>query len=276
MGHTLIAGYFQFDPVFGDVRGNLRTVVRALEQEDGVDLVVLPELPFTGYSFRDRAELALHAEDPRESDTVDALITLCRKKGMHLVTGFAERAGRRLFNSSLLLGPEGIVSIYRKIHLFMNERLYFDPGDAPPGVHDIGGARVGMMICFDWVYPEMARILALRGADLICHPSNLVLPHCQRAMPVRCMENSVYAITANRFGTEERPGSSIRFTGGSIVAGPGGEEIHRAPPDEVEFHAEPIDPDLSRDKRMTPENDLLADRRPELYGELCSERKDPV
>lgn len=268
MADLLRAGYFQFAPLFGDVEGNLRTVLEALSAAEA-DLVVLPELPFTGYSFRDREELGRYAEDPRESAIAEALISLCREKSIHLVTGFAERAGERLYNSSLLLGPDGIISIYRKIHLFMNEPGYFDPGDAAPEVLDVNGTRVGMMICFDWVYPEIARILALQGADLVCHPSDLVLPYCQQAMLVRCMENSVYAITANRFGTEERGDTSVTFSGGSIIVSPKGQELHRAPPASVDLHVEVIDPAQARDKWMTHGNNLLADRRPDLYGELC-------
>ena len=269
MADTIRAGYFQFEPVFGDVEGNLETVSKALETVEA-DLVVLPELPFTGYTFRDRQELSLFAEDPGESAVVETLTDLCRRKDLHLVTGFAERHGSKLFNSSLLLGPEGIVSLYRKMHLFMRESQYFDAGDAPPDVIDLGSIRVGMMVCFDWVYPEVARMLAIGGADLICHPSDLVLPYCQQAMLVRCMENCVYAITANRFGTEDRgDGLRVAFSGGSLIGGPKGEELHRAPPAAAELYLETIDPAIARDKWMTPGNNLLADRRPGLYGPLC-------
>jgi predicted amidohydrolase len=268
LADTFRAGYLQFDPVFGDVEGNLKTVLQALRQAEA-DLLVLPELPFTGYSFRDREELGSYAEDPRDSAVTEALVSVCGEKDIHLVAGFAERAGEKLYNSSLLLGPDGIISVYRKIHLFMNEPEYFDPGNAAPEVIDVSGVRVGMMICFDWAYPEVMRVLALKGADLVCHPSDLVLPYCQQAMLVRCMENSVYSITANRYGTEDRGDISVTFSGGSIIVGPRGEELHRGPKDLDELHVETIDPALARDKWMTHGNNLLADRRPDLYGELC-------
>jgi predicted amidohydrolase len=135
----------------------------------------------------------------------------------------------------------------------------------------VRGARIGLMICFDWAMPEVARLLTLAGADIICHPSNLVLGHCQQAMLTRCLENGVYAVTANRCGGERRPHGSVRFTGGSQVAGPRGELIHRAPAQRRELYLVDIDVRRARDKALTPFNDLLADRRPRFYRPLGRE-----
>jgi predicted amidohydrolase len=270
---TFRAGYCQFAPVFGDVDANLGRVIEALEEADA-DMVVLPELPFTGYSFTDRQELDSLAEDPSRSEITDTLNGICRRRDMHVVTGFAEKAGDRIFNSSLLIGPTGILSTYRKMHLFNREFQYFDRGDTPLSVTHVDGIGVGMMICFDWVYPEAARILALHGADLLVHPSNLVLTYCQDAMVTRCLENSVYAVTANRTGTEKRDGLETPFTGQSQVTAPDGTILHRGSADSDETFVTGIDPGLARDKRMTPGNDLLADRRPGLYGRL-TEKADP-
>ena len=120
-----------------------------------------------------------------------------------MVSGLNERDGDRLYNSAVLVGPEGYVGRYRKLHLFMNEKDYFQPGDAGLPVFDIGACKVGMLVCFDWQFPEAWRVLALKGADVICHPANLVLPGlAQRAVPIHALTNRVYVVTGNRTGTE--------------------------------------------------------------------------
>jgi len=258
-------GYYQFRPRFGLPRQNCD---RVLERLDGVeaDLIVLPELPFTGYLFRNRRELASVVEDPRESEIVDDLIALCRRRNLFLVTGFAEKDGDCCYNSSLLLGPRGILRTYRKIHLFNKEKRWFDPGNLPFAIDRVRGARVGMMICFDWVFPEAARTLALLGADLVAHPSNLVLDYCQRVMVARCIENRVFAVTTNRFGEDRRPHDRVRFTGRSQLTGPGGDVVKRAPSQREDLFVCEIDPREARKKKMTPGNHILDDRRPEFYG----------
>ena len=128
-------------------------------------------------------------------------------------------------------------------------------------------AKVGLMICFDWYYPESARTLALKGAEIICHPSNLVLPHCPDAMVTRCLENRVFAITANRIGTEARGGKPpLTFIGNSEVVAPRGKILQRAPRDREEVAVVEIDPAEAADKVLNPYNDLLRDRRIELYN----------
>jgi predicted amidohydrolase len=261
-------GFCQFNPTFGQIEHNLgRATVALREVRDA--LIVLPELAFTGYSFRDRAAVARLAEDPRDSPTVERLVALCGERDLHLVTGFAERAGDRLYNSALLLGPEGLQHVYRKLHLFGREKECFDPGDVPLQVHEVRGLRIGIMICFDWAFPEVARSLALQGADVICHPANLVLTYCQQTMLARCIENGVYAVTANRYGTEDRPHGALTFTGQSQIVAPRGLLLYRAAAEEDDLHRVEIDATLARDKRLTAQNDIVADRRPEYYQELC-------
>ena len=257
-------GYFQFHPRFGDLGANRQTVLHALEPVEA-DLMVLPELPFTGYTFRDRRELASMAEDPARSETVDLLTGLCRRKGMYVVSGFAERSGKRIFNSSVLVGPRGLLRTYRKIHLFNEEKRYFDPGDLPLEIHTVRGVRIGMMICFDWVFPEVARTLTLVGMELLCHPSNLVLDYCQKSMQTRCLENGIFAVTTNRFGLEKRSHAALMFTGGSQITGPRGDVLAKAPAQRRQLQVVEIDPKESRKKSLTPRNHLLRDRRPEFY-----------
>jgi hypothetical protein len=123
-------GFFQFAPKFGEVANNLSKIVSALRGAEA-DIIVLPELAFTGYFFKDRSELSSLAEDPAKSPTVSSLIALCRDRNFFLVTGFAEKSADKIFNSALLVGGDGVLHTYRKLHLFNTEREYFDPGDTP-------------------------------------------------------------------------------------------------------------------------------------------------
>jgi predicted amidohydrolase len=185
---------------------------------------------------------------------------------MYLVAGLPERRENLLFNSAVLVGPQGFLGVYRKTHLFWEETLFFSPGDTGFPVWDIGLARIGILICFDWYYPESARTLALKGADILCHPSNLVLPHCPDAMVTRCLENRVYAITANRVGQEERGGKApLRFIGKSEIVTPLGEILHRASPEQPELILCEIEIQEARRKSLNPYNDLWKDRKPHLY-----------
>lgn len=260
-------GFYQFKPQFGKIEKNLNKVLKTLQQVNA-DLIVLPELAFSGYYFKDREEAKSLSEDPRHSPTFDSLVTLCRQRDFYLVTGFAEKAKNKFFNSAALIGPEGIVHVYRKLHLFNEEKNWFDPGDIPLQVHEIRGARIGIMICFDWIFPEAMRILTIQGADIICHPSNLVLDYCQYAMLSRCVENMVFAITANRFGEDKRPHGSLKFTGKSQIVAPRGVLLRRAPSQREMLFITRIDPTLARDKNITPLNQLVEDRRTEFYAPI--------
>ncbi|MCK5432147.1 MAG: acyltransferase, partial [Gammaproteobacteria bacterium] len=234
-------GYYQFRPLFGKVRQNVKKVINAL-QEVKADLIVLPELAFTGYHFLNRNELKTLAEDPEKSSTVEALVELCQKNNIHLVTGFAEKNKDKIFNSALLIGPEGIEHTYRKLHLFNEEKNYFDEGDVPLQVNIVNDVKVGMLVCFDWAFPETMRALTLQGAEVIAHPSNLVLAFCQEAMITRCLENRVFAITTNRFGSDKRPHGELKFTGKSQIVGPGGVLINRAASQREALYVTEIDP----------------------------------
>jgi predicted amidohydrolase len=211
------------------------------------------------------------AEDPEHSSTIDSLVALCKDRKFHLVTGFAEKNRDKYFNSGLLIGPVGVEHVYRKLHLFNDEKDWFDQGDIPLQINKLRDTNIGIMVCFDWAFPEVTRVLTLQGADIICHPSNLVLDYCQQTMLTRCLENKVYAITANRFGSDKRPFGNLRFTGRSQIVGPGGTLIHRARAQTVELYVLDLDPALARDKSITDKNEVLADRRPEYYTGVIRE-----
>ncbi len=261
----MIAGYLQFEPVFGQVDANLKRISHLLS-DTAEALIVLPELALTGYFFQDQAEVMAVAEDPCHSDSVDRLVQLCKERNLFLVTGFAEKKGDVCYNSSLLLGRQGIIGCYRKLHLFNTEKKCFKNGTEPPEVYTLQGVRIGMMICFDWIFPEMARTLALKGADIVAQPSNLVIPgHCQRAMITRSVENRVYSITANRYGREYRPHGTACFTGASQMVTPNGSVLKRSGAVGDDLFTAEVDVQQSRNKHITDVNDILEDRRPEAY-----------
>ena len=260
-------GYLQFDPVFGEVARNLDHVTARLEQVE-TDLIVLPELFATGYQFVSQEEVFQLAEPVPDGATTKRLADIAARLGMTIVAGLPERDGGRCFNSAVVVGPKGFIGCYRKTHLFFEETLWFTPGDSGFHVWDIGPAKVGVMICFDWYYPESARTLALQGADIIAHPSNLVLPNCPDSMVTRCLENRVFSVTANRIGSEARGGKDrLTFIGLSEVVSPRGRILHRAPRDIEDLTLVEIDPAEARLKALNDYNDLLRDRRPAFYAD---------
>jgi predicted amidohydrolase len=124
---------------------------------------------------------------------------------------------------------------------------------------------IGVMICFDWLFPESMRSLALLGADLIAHCTNLVLPYCQDAMKIRCLENRVFAVTANRIGTEARGDDEFSFTGKSQITDIKGKVLSSAPKDEIAADVVEIDIQRARKKKLNQFNDIVKDRKPDLY-----------
>jgi predicted amidohydrolase len=261
-------GFVQTEPRFGEVSGNLARAGELVRGAPPFDLLVLPELLSTGYVFLDREEASRFAESD-DGPTKRFLRREAAHRGAWLVAGFVEREEDRLFNSAAIAGPGGAWSVYRKIHLFDREKEIFDPGDRPFAAESLstagGEVRVGLMICFDWFFPESARSLALDGADILLHPSNLVLPHCQAAMPTRCLENRVFAVTANRAGRDDRGEMSLAFTGRSQITAPDGGVLASAPAAGEAVEIVTVDLSMARTKRVTERNDLLADRRPEMY-----------
>ncbi|HEW81790.1 MAG TPA: acyltransferase, partial [Nitrospirae bacterium] len=231
-----------------------------------LELIVLPEFFATGYQFTSIDEVADLSEPIPDGNTTKALSDLSKEKGIYIVAGLPEKEGDKFYNSAVFTGPEGFIGSYRKTHLFFEEKLYFSPGDTGFRVWDTPIGKIGIMICFDWFFPESARSLALMGAEVIAHPANLVLPFCPDAMPVRCLENRVYAITANRTGTEEREeGKALTFIGKSEIVSPKAEILVRAGEDEEALMIVDIDPKTASDKSLNPFNDILKDRREDIY-----------
>lgn len=257
--------FYQFDPKFGKKEENYQKLVSALQGKD-LDLLVLPEFFATGYQFVSKEEVSAFSESIPEGDTTKMLEELSRERGIYIVAGLPERHANDYYNSAVLTGPDGYIGTYRKTHLYSEEKSYFRPGDTGFRVWKTEIGVIGIMICFDWFFPESMRTLSVMGAEIIAHPSNLVLPYCPDAMPTRCIENRVFAVTANRTGVEKRKeNEALTFIGQSEIISPKGEIIVRAQKDEETIMIEDVSPALARDKSLNPFNNILSDRRPEYY-----------
>jgi predicted amidohydrolase len=258
-------GVYQFAPEFGEKEKNLKRIEDATLQTDA-DLVVLPELCCTGYQFVSQEEVESLCEPIPQGSIVQRFIDIARRRNLHIVAGLGEKAGGVFYNSAVLVGPQGFIGKYRKVHLFWDEYDWFQSGNMGYRVWDIGPAKIGLMICYDWIYPEAARSLALQGADIICMPTNLVLPYCQDAMITRSIENRVFTVTANRTGSEKRGSKNkLTFTGGSQIVDPQGVILFRLGKETESIQEVEIDPNRARDKQITPRNHLWKDLRPDQY-----------
>jgi predicted amidohydrolase len=130
----------------------------------------------------------------------------------------------------------------------------------------LGSVKIGMLVCFDHFFPEASRSLALHGAQIICHPSNLVMVHAHTNSITRAVENRVFWILANRTGSETLGKRTLAFNGRSQIVAPDGRVLGRAGPDSDELLIVEIDPAEALDKKVTPRNDLFLDRRTDLYS----------
>lgn len=255
----------QFAPRLLDTRSNLKRLEELFAGLE-TDLAVLPELCTSGYVFQSQSEVESASEAFPGGPASEFFCALAWERQCSIVYGFAERSSDVFYNSCALVNPDGSQHLYRKTHLFNREKLFFAPGDTGLQVFEAkGGVKVGLMVCFDWQFPEAARTLALKGAQVICHPSNLVLPWCQQAMLTRSLENRVFSVTANRVGSEGPAGLSLNFTGISQIIGTKGEILVRMTETETGVRTCEINPENAFDKTVTPLNDAFGDRRPEFY-----------
>ncbi|HDS09420.1 MAG TPA: acyltransferase [Firmicutes bacterium] len=257
-------GYIQFNPVFGEVDRNLDFVKTTLRNADA-DLIVLPELFNSGYTFTDINEVRKLSEEIPNGKTTQDLITIAKEKNIYIAGGIPEKFENCYFNSSVLVGPNGFIGKYRKSHLFFEENLWFQTGETGFEVFNINGINVGMLICFDWIFPEAMRTLALKGADIILHMTNLVLPFYQISATTRAVENRVFIILSNRYGTEKRNGREFHFTGQSEIVSPKGEILVQSLAEEDDMKIIDINPEEARKKSINEYNDLFKMRRTDLY-----------
>jgi predicted amidohydrolase len=269
MGRSIKLSVVQFTPAFGRKQENIERL-RKMTRGIKTDIIVFPELCTTGYLFLNRNEVQAEAES-LQGPSVTFFRELAGRLNAVVVAGFAERDGNRLYNSCIVRVPEDPAAhIYRKTHLFYREATCFDPGNTGfLVVHDVvRDIKIGPMVCYDWRFPESARVLALLGADLIVCPANLVTDAWRIVMPARAVENKVYLAVANRSGIEKRGTDTLRFKGHSAVYNYDGVEMQRAGSRDDGILHVAIDPEATRDKSFNAVNDVLKDRRPEYYGRL--------
>lgn len=263
----------QLNPKFADVEANVARVadtLRALSSE-GVEFVVFPEAMLTGYCFNTKEE-ALSAALSSHSEEIRFLAEVCDETDLSAVVGFAEREEDRLFNTAAVFVPKQETKFYRKTHLpFLGMDRFATRGDSLD-VFDIPGARIGILICFDVRIPEAARTLALKGADILCVPTNwpeqaILTSNC--VCPARASENQTFVIAADRIGEE----NGVRFLGYSKIIAPGGATIAAADHQEEEVLVAEIDVSLAKVKDPVIrageyELPLFSGRRPDLYVPL--------
>lgn len=252
----------QTDPKFGEPASNVRDALALMESERA-DIYVLPELCTSGYNFIDEKEVQVLSEPP-VGQTHQRFVEFARKRSCYVVYGFAERSDG-IYNSASLVGKEGLIGLYRKVHLYAREKLFFVPGNLGFPVFELPFGTIGMMVCFDWIFPESARTLMMNGAQLIAHPSNLVMPYCPDAMVTRCLENRVFAATANRIGREDRGGIDLSYIGKSEIVSPRGEILTRSGENEAGVRVVEIDIRTAASKSINDFNNLADDRRPSQY-----------
>lgn len=260
-------GVAQTEPRVGDLDSNLQSLGTALKEADksSVDVLVLPELANSGYAFDSKEEAAKCSENIPSGEFSKELLSWSRGNRL-VVAGICEHQNENLFNSAAVFCNGKHIVTYRKVHLFNKEKEWFNPGQSEPPVAVFGEYSYGIMICWDWIFPEMARILALKGAQVVLHPANLVLDHCQKAMQTRALENGVFTATANRIGQERE----LLFTGKSQITDNRGRVLLMMLEDESGVQSVDINPREADKKSLTPTNHLLKDRRPEIYHRLTS------
>ncbi|MBI2944524.1 MAG: carbon-nitrogen hydrolase family protein [Candidatus Wallbacteria bacterium] len=264
----------QLDVAFGDARANLAAVLAALEQAavQGAKLVVFPECALTGYCFtslEEAREAALTLDGP----VVSALVDACRRLGVLAVTGLVERDGDRIHNTAVLTGPDGLVGRYRKCHLpVLGVDRFATAGDPPLEPFDTPFARLGVGICYDGSFPELSRVLKLRGAQILLLPTNWpekAQVSAEFQPIVRAHENHVHFVAVNRVGTER----GFTFIGQSKIIDCTGRVLARAGSDRPEVLVADLDPAAADCNRVVYsageyEIDRVGHRRPELYGPL--------
>jgi predicted amidohydrolase len=256
----------QFDPRVGEMERNYKKVASLLLQTKNARLVILPELANSGYNFFNRNQAMSFASTIDDSSYLQMLADTAASQDQYIVSGFHEKDEGKLYNTSVLVSPKGVIGKYRKMHLFMNEKQIFEKGNIGLPVFELEGYRLGMLICFDYLFPEIWRIMAMKRADIIAHPSNLVTYKAFKVVPAQAVINRFFIFTTNRIGTER----DISFSGRTFAVDPDGEVIAEASKDREEILFSEIDPTDARNKMITEKNHVLNDRFPEEYERLTS------
>lgn len=274
----------QMEPVVGEKEQNVRRTLDFIERAaaGGARLIVLPELCNSGYVFRSREEAFALAEEVPGGPTCRAWAEVARARGLHLVAGIAEREGQALYNAAVVIGPAGHVGTFRKVHLWNEENLFFEPGNLGFPVFRTPLGRIGTFICYDGWFPESYRLCALQGADIVCVPTNWVpipgqVERREAMANILCMAgahaNSVFVAAADRIGVER----GQPFIGQSVIVSYTGWPVGGpASPDREEIiYAEANLADARRKRNWNEYNQVLRDRRTDVYDEMLGAKVPP-
>ncbi len=272
----------QWEPRICKKKHNIEKSVSLIHEaaKKGAGLIVLPEMCNAGYVFETRSEAYEQGEEIPDDPTCEAWTKVAHQDGIFLVSGMIEKEGYCLYNTAVLIGPDGYIGKYRKLHEWDSAKLFLEPGDLGLPVFTLPFGRIGMMICYDGWFPEVPRVLALKGADIICDPSNwVVLPSQSKkdywALPVHSAHaifNSVFLVCADRVGHErgtDYVGNSVIVDlDGSFLAGP-------ASPDDEEIIQAEINIVKGRGHQWSDFNNVFEDRRTDLFDPLLGYRFPP-
>ena len=272
----------QMEPIVGNKSDNLKKSIQMIEEaaSNGANLIVLPELCNSGYVFETREEAFELSEEIPSGESCKSWSKICKKLGVHIVAGINERAGDLLYNSSVVLGPNDYVGTFRKVHLWNEENLFFEPGDLGFPVFKTPIGRISCHICYDSWFPESYRLAALQGADIVCVSTNWVpIPGQDKdreamaniLVMAAAHVNSVFIAAADRIGTER----GQPFIGQSLIASYTGWPIGGpASTDKEEIiYAEANLSDARRKRNWTEYNQPLRDRRKDVYGEMLGSQQ---
>ncbi|MDF0517547.1 amidohydrolase [Bradyrhizobium yuanmingense] len=258
----------QFEPTMFEKARNIARLLELCEQAAaaGAKLIVTPEMGTTGYCWFNRAEVAPFVETI-PGPTTSRFAALARKHDCYIVVGMPEVDEDNIyFNTAVLIGPDGIVGRHRKTHPYISEPKWAAAGDLHNQVFETPIGRIALLICMDIHFVETARLMALGGADVICHISNWLAERTPAPYWIsRAFENGCYVIESNRWGLER----TVQFSGGSCVIAPDGEVIAVRDKGDGVLLSE-IDLDAARARRVLGEA-VFAQRRPELYPELLTD-----
>ncbi len=280
MADTIIAAVAQIDVKIGQLDTNLERMLAYAGEAagNGADLVIFPECALTGYQFESREE-ATAAAQTVPGPATRSVSSLCTELNIHIIFGMLEKSKDILYNTSVLVGPKGVIYAYHKNHLaFQAVDRFVSRGDKPFELCDMPKLRIGLELGYDTFFPEAARVHSLLGADLVVLSTNFatsgLVERAARVTTTRAIENKVYVIWCNRVGQEQ----GYPFRGRSKVMDPMGVALARASDDNEEIIYAELDPSRARDKRISHyagewELDRFGDRRPELYGLICDSRK---
>ena len=267
----------QMHPKVGEIDSNVKKSLTMIEEasKNGANLIVLPELANSGYVFNNREEAFKLSEEIPGGKTTKAWMDSAKKNNVYIVAGINERDNNLLYNSSVIIGPTGYIGTFRKVHLWNEENLFFEPGNLGFPVFKTPIGRIGSNICYDSWFPESFRLAALQGADIVCVPTNWVpipgqvkgeraMAHSLIMAASHC--NSVFIAAADRVGEERgQPfeGQSIitSYTGWPI-AGPASRDKEEI------IYAEVNLADARRKRNWNEYNQPLRDRRTDVYSEM--------